>query len=159
MDASLAPDRRSVTGIQALLTRTDPGPVAPGAPAREEEEAISLASFVGDYRAYGTPGNKTLPRVHFFLKNRVVRVGLYADLDSFPEFTPASGQAGDTLVLCFKARIITEVVIEGRHLWPLFDYLCLQRMPWVRELPAERDFEAESTAVVHRILFRPVIHE
>jgi hypothetical protein len=156
MDASLAADRRSISGIQAILNRPDPGGAAAAAPLREEEEAVSLLGMSGDYRAFGNPSNKPLPRVHFFLKDRAVRVGMYTDLDSFPEYRPATGQAGDTLILCFKSRVITEVTIEGRHLWPLFDYLSLQRMPWMREMAAERDFEAEATPVIHRIAFRPL---
>ncbi|AMV40246.1 hypothetical protein [Planctomyces sp. SH-PL62] len=156
MDASLAPDRRSISGIQAILNRPDPGAGTAAVPPREEDEAVSLLTMSGDYRAFAMPSYKPLPRVHFFLKDRAVRVGMYADLDSFPEYRPATGTSGETLILCFKSRIITEVTIEGRHLWPLFDYLSLQRMPWMRELPAERDFEPESSPVIHRIAFHPV---
>ncbi|WP_337173562.1 hypothetical protein [Paludisphaera sp.] len=156
MDVSLAADRRSISGIQAILNRPDPGAGTAAVPPREEEEAVSLLTMSGEYRAFAMPSYKPLPRVHFFLKDRAVRVGLYADLDSFPEYRPATGASGETLILCFKSRVITEVTIEGRHLWPLFDYLSLQRMPWMREMAAERDFEAEATPVIHRIAFRPL---
>ena len=152
----LSPPSRPLTGLQAMLQRSDSAAAAPPTPdAAPKEEAVSTPKPGEDYQAFGAPAGKPLPRVHFFLRDRTVRAGLYADLDSFPEYAPAQGADGDRLILCFKSRIITEVVIEGRHLWPLFDYLTLNRMPWVRELSSERDFEPEASAVVHRILFRP----
>jgi hypothetical protein len=50
----------------------------------------------------------------------------------------------------------TEVRIEGRNLDQLYDTITFERISWVRELPASRDFRATTEPVVHRITILPI---
>ena len=127
----------------------------PASPARDDGEAVTLPAPGEDYRAAGRPAAHALPRIHFLLADRTVCFCQYAELDSFGRFTPGARGAGDAFVICFKGRVPTEIVIEGRNLWSIFDSISMHRLPWVRELPRARDFEDERTPVIHRIAFRP----
>jgi hypothetical protein len=122
-------------------------------PGREDDDAVTLPGPGDDYRAAGRPANHGISRIHFMLGDRTIRFGQYAELDSFGTFTPGA-RSGDAFVICFKGRIPMEIVVEGRNLWSIFDYISVHRLPWVRVLPKDRDFEDEHAAVIHRITFR-----
>jgi hypothetical protein len=143
-----------VGGLDSIMNRTTTAPVG-----REDEGAVILPGPGDDYRAAGRQANHGIARIHFILGDRTICFGQYAELDSFGKFFPATGDAGESFVICFKARVPMEIVVEGRNLWSVFDYISVHRMPWVRELAKERDFEDETTTVIHRITIRPVSPE
>ena len=94
-----------------------------------------------------------LPSVHFILKDRSIRSCQYNQLESDSSFTFLPQGKGNRLVLRFSGTAGLKVVIEGRNLWRLYDYIAQHRMAWVHELSAERDFEGEDEAVVNAIDF------
>lgn len=132
----------------------------PGKPSRESwdepDEADGLASFSADastYQVHARPVTKMLPSVHFIFKDRTIRTCQYTQLESDSRFSTLPQGKGNRLVFRFAGSVAVQVVIEGRNLWKLYDYLSQHRMAWVHELPAEKDFEGDEAPVVHSIAF------
>ena len=151
MDDSLTAIRPP--GIQALLT-----PKAPATQERKEGgDPSTLPESGGQYQACARAANKELTAVHFLLKDRSIRTNQYCHLDSDARYLPMDETGrGSSITLRFTGTIVTDVKIEGRNLRLLYDHLTQHRMPWLSELPDNRDFEPETDPVINRILFIPV---
>lgn len=158
MSDTLARDRfRPQSSIRAILD-------APAADAdREEtddrEETGGLESFSPEgtaYQAHARPGNKLLPSIHFILGDRSIRTCQYIHLESDSRFSPLPQGKGHRLAFRFSGSTSVGVVIEGRNLWRLYDYIAQHRMPWICELAEGRDFEGEKAAVIHSIEFQAI---
>ena len=54
--------------------------------------------------AAARPANHGIPRIHFLLGDRTICFCQYAELDSFGKFYPATRNAGESFILCFKAQ-------------------------------------------------------
>ena len=153
MSDTLARDRfRPPSGIRAILE-------APPEGARNEQdgpaEAEGLETFLPEstaYQAHARPGNKLLPSIHFILRDRSIRTCQFMHLESDSRFAALPQGKGQRLAFRFAGSIAVAVVVEGRNLWRLYDYITQHRMPWVCELPEGRDFEGERAAVVHSII-------
>ena len=62
------------------------------------------------------------------------------------------------IIMLFMGAVPEEVVISGRNLMQLFDYLGDHRIRWVRQMPKGRDFAEAGEPVVTGIEFRqPVV--
>jgi hypothetical protein len=113
----------------------------------------------GDYQAHARPSNKEEPAIHFMGRDGSARTFQYMHLDSDSRYVPST-ETGSRLVFRFMGAVPVEVVISGRNLWPLYNYIALHRMGWAWELPAKRDFEGKDKAVVNSITFRkPSVEE
>lgn len=120
------------------------------------EPAGGLSSFEpgGAYQCHARPLPALQTAIHFIFRNRAILSCQYGDLDSLSEFRH-SEDGGHVLQFRFRASLISDAILEGRNLWQLYDYITRHRMPWVHELPAERDFEAREAVVINRITLRP----
>lgn len=108
-------------------------------PETEQENGLpSLRD--NEFRVCGRPSHKPLFSVHFISANGSVQSFQYMHLDSRSSFSPTR------LVLRFVGSKTTDVVVEGRNLWQLYDYLHQHRMPWVRV--AARDFAQDGEIIV-----------
>jgi hypothetical protein len=125
---------------------------APPRPA--EPDGPDEFSPDGDYQAHARPANKEQPAIHFLARDGSARTFQFIHLDSDSRYEPSTA-SGARLVFRFMGAVPVEVVITGRNLWPLYNYIALHRMPWAWELPARRDFEGNDKAVVTSIVFRP----
>ena len=153
-DKSARPAASSIVGgLDSMFQQRGPSP------GREDDEAVSLPGPGDDYRAAGRPANHAIPRLHFILGDRTISFCQYAELTSFGKFFPATGGTGESFILYFNGRVPMEILVEGRNLWAIFDYISVHRLPWVRELLKGRDFEDERASVIHRITIRPVTQE
>jgi hypothetical protein len=114
-----------------------------GAPADEDRGLPALGD--GDYRAFARPSNKPLYALHFVSPQGLVRSFQYMHLDSDSSYKP------EHINLRFTGTTIVNVVISGRNLWELYDYIHQHRMAWVRQ--AGRDFAADGEAIVTNISF------
>ncbi len=161
MSDSLARDRfRNTQGIRAVLD-------APAAGAERDlpgggEEPLGLETFSLDsssYQSHARPGNKPLPSLHFILRDRSIRSCQYMHLESGSSFENLPQGQGHRLTFQFSNATAIRVVIEGRNLWRLYDYVAQHRMPWVYELPDGRDFEDAWAPVIRTIEFRELSPE
>ena len=142
------------SSIRALID--NPAGKPPRATPDESDEPEGLASFSDDdaaYQVHARPVAKMLPSIHFILKDRSIRSCQYNQLDSDSRFTSLPQGKGNRLVFRFVGSVVVHVVIQGRNLRKLYDYLSQHRMAWVHELPAEKDFEGDGEPVVHSIAF------
>jgi hypothetical protein len=99
----------------------------------------------GKYLPYGRPANKHLVSIHFITPDGRVRSFQYRHLDSDTRFEHQQ------ITLRFLGFRATTVVIEGQHLWQLYDYIHQDRIPFVRE--AARNFSEEGKPFVSKIRF------
>jgi hypothetical protein len=108
------------------------------APADDDRGLPSLAD--GTYRAFSRASNKPLYALHFISPQGLVRSFQYMHLDSDSSFNP------EHIALRFTGVSIVNVVITGRNLWELYDYIHQHRTAWVRQ--AARDFGADGEAII-----------
>lgn len=80
----------------------------------------------GEYVPYGRPANKHLVSIHFITPDGRVRSFQYRHLDSDSRFNHQQ------ITLRFLGFRPTTVVIEGKHLWQLYDYLHQDRTSTLR---------------------------
>jgi hypothetical protein len=98
------------------------------------------------FKCYARAWTKPLRSIHFFTQDGKCRTFEYADLRSRcsddEDFEPTRFK------LAFFGIEPVEVVVDGRDLWPLYDYIHQHRMPWV--MVAARAFgENGGTLVTH----------
>jgi hypothetical protein len=99
----------------------------------------------GEYRPYARPSNQPLFSIHFIAAGGDVRSFQYMHLCSDSSYTPQQ------ILLRFTASKMITVLISGRNLWELYDYIHEHRMPWVRE--ASRDFALDGESIVTKLSF------
>lgn len=109
----------------------------------EENDSALPSPHDNQLQAYGRPVHRPLYAIHFIDPDGTVRTFQYIHLDS--DSCYASGQ----IVLRFSGSKIVNVMIDGRNLWELYDYIHQHRMPWVRA--AARDFARDQIPIVTRI--------
>jgi hypothetical protein len=115
-----------------------------------------------DYKAYGRPGNKTLPSLRIILKDGSEHGGHYADLaTAYPggsEFVPsAPGGTGNVIRLLFAGQGCPFlVVISGIRLRRVWELLMGHLTPWIYELPPGTAFAGDDEPVIRAITFEPV---
>jgi hypothetical protein len=110
-------------------------------PGDDERGLPSLGD--GNYRAFARASNKPLYALHFISPQGDVRSFQYMHLDSDSSFTP------ERIALRFTGIKIMNVVLKGRNLWELYDYIHQHRTAWVRQ--AARDFAADRETIVTAI--------
>ena len=111
-------------------------------PSGDEERGLPSLQD-GNYRAYARASNKPLYALHFISPQGNVRSFQYMHLDSDSSFT------AERIALRFTGIKIMNVVITGRNLWELYDYIHQHRTGWVRQ--AARDFAADRETIVTAI--------
>lgn len=145
----------------------------PGRPKPEGEEEPPSARESGggpesfdpestDYKAYGRPGNKTIPSLRIILKDGSERGGHYADLaTAYPggtEFVPAApGGKGNVIKLLFAGQGCPfQVIISGIRLRRVWELIMGHLTPWIYELPPGAGFVGDDEPVIRSITFEPV---
>ena len=96
------------------------------------------------YRAFGPHGQTPRRRLHFVTRDYGHKNFDYADLKRLRLV-----RGGDVMTLRFGD---TEVTLEGRHLFPAYQWLGLHRLPWVWEHPSPADFADEKATLISRII-------
>jgi hypothetical protein len=113
---------------------------------RPPDEEPGLPSLNDPYRPYARPNHKPLFAIHFITPQGDVRSFQYMHLDSDSSYS--SGQ----IALRFTGLKIVNVIISGRNLWELYDYIHQHRTAWIRQ--AVRDFAADSATIVTKISYQ-----
>jgi len=121
----------------------------PTIPDRAEEEESGLPSLKeGEYQAHARASNKPVYAIHFVTPAGDVRSFQYVHLDSGSQFN------AEKITLAFMGMEPVRVVIEGRNLWRLYDYIHQHRMPWV--MVAGRDFAKDGQTIVSRVSYHSI---
>jgi len=100
------------------------------------------------YVAHARPANKPLYSVHFVNPKGEVRSFQYVHLDGSCSFV------ADCITLKFLGMEPVKVLIRGRNLWRLYDYIHQHRMAWIMQ--ASRDFAQDGQTIVTQIDFTTV---
>lgn len=104
------------------------------------------------YQAHARVSNKPVFTLHVILGKDGVRSFQYKDIDSNTAWRATD--RGQVIELRFGGIRPTEIVLTGRNLWKLYDYIHQHRMPWV--MRADRDFSDGSDAIVTGVEFRSI---
>lgn len=107
-------------------------------PLAEEEDELSFSQMDGQYSKL-RPANKSLPRLHVIHKDGKVDTLYYPHLDAKSEFH------GSSFTFIFAGAKLWELTVEGRNLWRIYDYIALQRWPYIRV--STRDFDEKGEVV------------
>ena len=108
------------------------------------------------YKVAGRQGNKPDLTIHFVLKDFSYEGFSYGDFERVRLLPAEKPGGGPVLIIRFHGSTITDAVIEGRHLRPLYHLLGQHRLPWLWEHPSPAQFSDEAAAVISRITFRQV---
>ncbi len=60
------------------------------------------------------------------------------------------------LVIRFNGSVVTDVMIEGRHLQSLYNWIGLHLVAWVWEHPRHAEFADEAATVINKISFNEI---
>lgn len=156
MDDSLLDARPPSPGsIRAILEGAATAVERP-APPPAAGEAQLLPQPGDPYKAHARPSQAVEPTLHVMTKEGYFRGFAWASYDSVDLLPPEAPGGGPVLVIRFAGLMPAEIVLDGRNLGVLHAYLGQNRIAWVRELPAERDFKEVGATVINRIEIRPV---
>ena len=108
------------------------------------------------YKASGRHGNKPEVTIHFVTKAYAYEGFSYGDCERVRLLPAETPGGGPVLIVRFSGSVITEAVIEGRHLHSLYHWIGLHRLPWVWEHPSPADFIDENAVVIKKISFRQI---
>ena len=117
-------------------------------PVHEPEAAdFDLPDPAAPYQAHARASNKPVFSLHCCLGKDGFRSFQYVHLDSGSSFT--TDQAGHVITLRFIGTQVSQVIIRGRKLWRLYDYIHQHRMPWV--MRADRNIADREEMIVTEI--------
>lgn len=140
------------------IIRRYAAPAVPDIPPQGEDECGLPDLKAGAIGCCARPSNKPCFSIHFLKPDGSVRSFQYRDLDSNTSY-----EAG-AITLKFLGMEPVKVVIRGRNLWSLYDYIHAHRMPWIMEASREMGQDAKGPdgkplPVVSAIRFEAVSEE
>ena len=103
------------------------------------------------YRACGHPSKEPERLIYFVTRDYDRKRFDYDDLERM-----SLVRSGDVMTLRFYGDVITEVVIEGRHLFSGYQWLGLHRLPWFWEHPSPAEFTDEKATLISRIAINAI---
>jgi hypothetical protein len=160
MEDSLARSRFSPSSIRSQIQKeTEPAAKAEAPAAAEVAtgDKVDPLPRPGDpYKVAGRHGNKPDVSIHFVTKDYAYEGFSYGDCERVRLLPAEKPGGGPVLIVRFNGSVITEAVIEGRHLHALYHSIGLHRLPWVWEHPSPAQFTDANAAVISRITFRQV---
>jgi hypothetical protein len=117
------------------------------APPDEGFSDFELPDTSGPYQSHGRPGNRPVYTLHCGLGKDGFRSFEYVHLDSDNSFK--TSPSGHIITLRFAGTQVMQVIIKGRNLWRLYDYLHQHRISWI--MRADRDLADEQEAIITAI--------
>jgi hypothetical protein len=121
------------------------------ASTRESETDDALPANDDAYAAFARRSNKPEFSLHFITAAGTMRSFQYAHLDSNSSFT------AECITLRFMGMTPVKVLIHGRNLRQLYDYIHQHKTAWVRE--AARAFAADNETIVTKVKIEAVREE
>ena len=131
-----------------------PEAATPPAGQAVPERADPLPRPGDAYKACGRTANR--PQLTLFLvgKDYLPDGFSYANLERVRLVASEKSGCGPSLVLRLSGSVVTEAVIEGRHLGSLANGLGLHVVPWLWEHPSPNDFGDEREPLIRKITLR-----
>lgn len=136
------------------------------APAGCEAEAAEANASAGEmefdplpkagdaYKAHARVSNKPELMLGLLLTSVPLDAFAYGDLRRVRLLEPQVPGGGPVLCLRFMEAEISDVLIEGRNLLTLTDYLQMHRIRWLRECPKGKEPKDPAAPVITRIEVR-----
>ena len=107
------------------------------------------------YKAFARPSHQMLTTL-FVIRGDEKRGFPFGDLDG-PDMLPGeSANQGPVIVMRFARIFPTEVILIGRNLDELYNYLGDHRIRWVRCLPEGKMIKDRDVPVITEIVVRPL---
>lgn len=119
-------------------------------PVADDESGLPSLSE-RQYVAFARPANKPLYSIHFVNPKGEVHSFQYVHMDSYSSYT------AECITLKFLGMEPVKVLIRGRNLWRLYDYIHQHRTAWVMQ--AARDFAQDGQTIVTQVSFAAVRQE
>lgn len=112
-----------------------------------QDTDLELPDPKDEYKAYARVSGKPVFTLHFILGKDGLVSFQYKDLDSNTSIKMTD--RGQAITLRFGGIKPVEIVITGRSLFKLYDYIHQHRMPWV--MKADRDFAVDKEPVINQV--------
>ncbi len=143
---------RSRKGVRDILEDTS----LAAAPKTVREAASMddlgrLPSEADAYTAHARAANKPVPTLIFILANGEKHGFPYALVDRVDMLAAEKPGEGPFVRVRFSGVEISEVRIQGRNLDPIYNYLCFQRISWIRQCGPAGEFLQDQACVVTQI--------
>jgi hypothetical protein len=141
-------------GSLDTLTEVRPEPATAPAGQAMPERSDPLPRAGDAYKA--SARSATRPQLTLFLvgKDYLPDGFAYANLERVRLIASEDPISGPNVVLRFTGSVVTEVVIEGRHLSSLANNLGLHVLPWLWQHPNPSDFANEHEPLIRKITLR-----
>jgi len=94
--------------------------------------------------------------IHFVLRDLSYEGFAYADCERIRLVPGEKPGSGPVLIMRFNGSVVTEVLIEGRHLHSMYHGIGLHLVPWLWEHPSPADFADDKATLIKQITFREV---
>ena len=130
-------------------------PLDPALPGIDTDKVDPLPKPGDAYKVHGRRGNKPDLTLDFVLKDYSYEGFSYATFERVRLVVEKPG-GSPVLVVRFHGSVVTEAVIEGRHLDSLYHGIGRHKLPWIWEHPDPARFADETAMLVSRISFRQV---
>lgn len=108
------------------------------------------------YLAHARRAAKPQMMLFFVQKDYLPNGFAYANLEQVRLVDAEKPGTNPLLVVRFSGSVVTEAVIEGRHLHSLCNAIGMHLMPWLWQHPSPKDFAGEDATVIRNITFRLV---
>jgi hypothetical protein len=118
------------------------------AASHESDADDALPASDSEYAPFARRSNKPEFSLHFITAAGTMRSFQYAHLDSDSSFT------AECILLRFMGMVHMKVLIQGRNLRQLYDYIHQHRTAWVRE--SARSIAADGETVVTKVTITPI---
>lgn len=122
----------------------------PAIPTADDESGLPSLKD-GEYQPHARPSNKPVYAIHFVSPGGDVRSFQYVHLDSNSQY------AAGRITLAFMGMEPVRVLIDGRNLWRLYDYIHQHRMSWV--MIAGRDFVQDGQTILTGVTYTSISTE
>lgn len=125
-------------------------------PAGPDDKVDPLPKPGDAYKVHGRHGNKPDVTLHFVLKDYSYEGFSYGDCERVRLVAKETPGTAPVLIVRFSGSVVTEAVIEGRHLHGLYNWIGLHRVPWIWEHPSPAQFTDDNATLISRITFRQI---
>jgi hypothetical protein len=117
------------------------------------EELVALPKAGDPYKAYSLPAARMLPTLWLLPGDGTRRGFPYSGRIGGPDLMESPG--GLVIVLRFSDVVPKEVLLAGRNLDTLLEYIGYHKIAWVRALPSGKMIPDRAMPVVTNITVRP----
>ncbi|MCY2936642.1 MAG: hypothetical protein NT172_21075 [Planctomycetota bacterium] len=138
-----SPDQAGISSLQAIFDDPPEGQKAGSSGISRPQMLRDVLQASENPQAYAEPSDHLLTCLHLILSDGSIHSFQYHHLESHSQLQYLPQGGGQRMSLVFSGRQESRVLIQGRDLITLYDYLNQHRIAWVRDISALLDFSAE----------------